>query len=141
MRVITAAILFLLITTPSKADAVAAASTVNGASEGTHVINNFVGVNTRRVKWCAAFIQSAFKRSGHPLKNKSIAVSGLDSNSIGPIVKFPRRDDLAFYKHSHVGIVVSFSHGTVCSYSGNRSNKVKLSCEPINKFKRFRRPA
>lgn len=140
MKASIAAILLTLMSIPSKADAVSVASTVVGATEGTYVINNFVGVNTHKVKWCAAFVQAAFRKSKHKLKSNSIAVSGIDSNYVGSIVRIPRRDDLGFYRHSHVAIVLSYKNGIVCSYSGNRSNKVKLSCEPINKFKRFRRP-
>jgi hypothetical protein len=47
---------------------------------------------------------------------------------------------LAFFRHSHMAIVVGISAGKICTISGNRRNKVTKSCEKQSRFRRFRRP-
>lgn len=126
-------------TSHAHASPAATAERLVGMREGTSSLNQFLGVNSRRVRWCAAFVQSVFRSSGKR-PPQTIAVRGWDSASVGPVVASPQRGDLAFWRHSHMGIVVSARAGTVCTVSGNRANRVARSCEPRRKFRRFRRP-
>ena len=106
-----------------------------GWREGSAALDRLVRVNTRRVRWCAALVRAMFDSP----PTGSLAVTGWDSNAIGPVVASPRRGDLAFWRHRHIGIVTAVVGGKVCTISGNRSNRVARSCEPRNKFRKFRR--
>lgn len=111
-----------------------------GWQEGSARLNRLMRVNTRRTSWCAIFVRSMFERSGRKPPTTAGSVSGWDTNRVGHVVKTPQSGDLAFFRHSHMAIVVGMSAGKICTISGNRGNKVKKSCEKQNRFRRFRRP-
>ena len=140
IKVIATASFILMIATPLAGvarsnNAASVAEQHVGQREGTSALNKWLRINTRIIPWCAAFLRSIHKR---PPSN-SLAVSGWDGNHVGPVVSTPRRGDIAFWRHRHIGIVTSYRNGIVCTVSGNRSNKVTKSCEPRRKFRRFRR--
>jgi hypothetical protein len=110
-----------------------------GYHEGQARTNRLVGVNTRRVPWCQAFVKAMFMVGHRQPPSLSLAVRGWDTAGVGPIVNRPRRGDIAFWRHPHAGIVVSVKGAMVCTVSGNRSNAVKRSCEPLRRFRHFRR--
>ena len=112
-----------------------------GWKEGSARLKSLMGVNTRRTSWCAIFVRSMFERSGKKPPTIAGSVAGWDGNHAGSVVKTPRSGDLAFFRHSHMAIVVGTSGGKICTISGNRQNKVTRSCESRSRFKRFRRPA
>ncbi len=112
-----------------------------GWKEGSARLNSLVGVNTRRTSWCATFVRAMFERSGKKPPTVAGSVAGWDSNHVGSVVKTPRSGDLAFFRHSHIAIVVGTSGDKICTISGNRRNQVTKSCESRSRFKRFRRPA
>jgi uncharacterized protein (TIGR02594 family) len=135
-------ILLLLIGVPelAHADITSQASRYLGWKEGTTQLNSLMGVNTSRTSWCAIFVRSMFERSGKKPPSIAGSVAGWDNNLAGTIVQTPRKGDLAFFRHSHMAIVLGISDGKICTISGNRRNKVTKSCESRNRFKRFRRP-
>jgi hypothetical protein len=131
----------IITTAPSTAGGpVAVAETMVGMREGTAALNKIIGVDTRRVKWCVGFIRAVFRRSGRRLGVDTLAVSGLDSSRVGPIVSRPSRGDLAFRRYSHVELVTGVRGRTVCTISGNSKNRVLKRCADRGKFRRFRRP-
>ena len=133
--------LMLGMTEAGHASITAQANRYIGWQEGSARLNRLMGVNTRRTSWCAIFVRSMFERSGKKPPTISGSVAGWDGNHAGSVVKTPRSGDLAFFRHSHMAIVVGTSGGKICTISGNRQNKVTRSCEIRSRFKRFRRPA
>lgn len=133
-------VLLIGVSEPAHADITSQASRYLGWKEGTPRLNSLMGVNTARTSWCAIFVRSMFERSGKKPPTTAGSVAGWDNNRTGAVVKSPRTGDLAFFRHSHMAIVVGTSEGKICTISGNRRNKVTKSCESPNRFKRFRRP-
>lgn len=127
---LAAVIIFAL---PAHADIAAKAERYVGLREGTATLNRLIKINTRRVRWCAGFVRAMFNDP----PTDSLAVR--DWQRVGYAVMVPKRNDLAFWRHSHMGLVVAVKGDQVCTVSGNRGNKVARSCEPRRKFRRFRR--
>jgi len=87
------------------------ASRYLGWKEGTARLNTLMGVNTARASWCAIFVRSMFERFGNKSPTTSGSVAGWDNNRTGAVVKTPRTGDLAFFRHSHMAIVMGASGG------------------------------
>lgn len=134
-------LMFMLgMTEAGHASITAQANRYIGWQEGSARLNRLMGVNTRRTSWCAIFVRSMFERSGKKPPTIAGSVTGWDNNRVGHVVKTPQSGDLAFFRHSHMAIVVGISAGKICTISGNRRNKVTKSCEKQSRFRRFRRP-
>ena len=102
-----------------------------GLREGTKKANRAMGLNTRRVPWCGAFVDKVVTRSGgqspaHPLRayNWSKAGKKVSINKL-------RKGDVLIIRTKRGHHVTVFSHkakGRYCGIGGNQSNQVKLTC-------------
>lgn len=114
-----------------------------GLSErgNTKTIQNLTGVNPRYTPWCAAFLNSVLKKSGHKTTG-SLAASSF--RGYGKAVKKPAVGDIVVLK-GHVGIFAGHVNRNgkryVAVLGGNQSNRVQISYYPARRVVAYRRPA
>lgn len=114
-----------------------------GLSErgNTKTIQSLTGVNPRHTPWCAAFVNSVLKKSGHKTSG-SLAASSF--RGYGKAVRKPEVGDIVVFK-GHVGIFAGHVNRNGRRYiavlGGNQSNRVQISYYPARRVVAYRRPA
>ena len=114
-----------------------------GLSERGHTrtLQNLTGVNPRHTPWCAAFLNSVLKKSGHKTTGSHAAAS---FRNYGKAVKQPAVGDIVVLNR-HVGIFAGYVNRNgkryVAVLGGNQSNRVQISYYPAKRVVAYRRPA
>lgn len=106
----------------------------------TKSLQALTGVNPRRTKWCAAFLNAILNRKGYRTSGGNTAAS---FRNYGVKVSNPVKGDIVVL-HGHVGIFVKYTtingRKMVAVLGGNQSNKVKISYYPAKRIITIRRP-
>ena len=118
------------------------AARYTGFSEVTNTksIQALTGVNPRRTKWCAAFLNAILNKKGYETSGGNTAAS---FKNYGVKVSNPVKGDIVVLR-GHVGIFVGYTtingRKMVAVLGGNQSNKVQISYYPVKRIITIRRP-
>lgn len=121
---------------------IAEASRYSGLSEqtNTHTLQQLMGVNPRKTKWCAAFINAVLNNRGYRTSGGLTAAS-FRTYGVGVIT--PQKGDIIVLR-SHVGFFVEYKvingRKHVGVLGGNQSNRVQISYYPVGRIIAIRRP-
>jgi uncharacterized protein (TIGR02594 family) len=131
------------VTSIKKSSVYSHAANFVGLSEkrNTSTLQKLTGVNPRKTPWCAAFINSILKNSGHKTSGSNLASS---FKNYGVPVRNPSQGDIVVLRR-HVGIFVGYVNRNgrryVAVLGGNQSNRVQVSYYPASKVVAYRRPS
>jgi hypothetical protein len=107
------------------------ASEARAYSEGDPRLNRWLGVNTRRVKWCGLYLAKIIKR---PPRH----AASVDAwRRWGRRVK-PRPGVVVIFKHRHVGQLIKMLPGCALVRSGNDGNRVRTRCRKPSSISHYR---
>ena len=113
-----------------------------------HQLTTFMGVDPKRVAWCAAFVNAVLKQNGFSDSQSLMASSYLtygsrtDNPQPGDVVVFSRL--ASGQATGHVGFYVDTIEQDgvkyVLSLGGNQDGGVNISAYPARKVQAYRRP-
>ena len=116
-----------------------------GSSEhkSTRQLKSFMGVDPRRVPWCAGFVNAVLKKAGKPTTGSLAAASylkyGKRTNTPSPgdivVLRNSRGNHVGFY----VGTVTVKGKKYVKVLSGNQNNAVTYKLYPARSVVQYRR--
>lgn len=127
---------------PVGSGVIAEASRYSGLSEqtNTHTLQQLMGVNPRKTKWCAAFINAVLNNRGYKTSGGLTAAS-FRTYGVGVIT--PQKGDIIVLR-GHVGFFVEYKvingRKHVGVLGGNQSNRVQISYYPVGRIIAIRRP-
>jgi hypothetical protein len=90
-------------------------------TEGDARLNKWLGINTRRVPWCGAYLSKI-------VRNPPQHANAVSSWRTWGKRTQCRAGTVAIFRHNHVGKVTAVKPGCIMVKSGNDGNRVRERC-------------
>ena len=103
--------------------------------EGSAALNKWLGVNTRRVRWCGIYLSKVIAHA--PRNAASVDAWRHWGHAVNPR-NVKGKQVIVIFKHRHVGKLVSIKGNCILVTSGNDGNAVRTRCRKQNSIRQYR---